>query len=164
MGSVNQYIKTIYLLVQENKEASTLNIAKKLGIKSASVTEMLKKLASDGSVNYSPYHGVTLTKRGEEIAKKLIRKHLLLEAFLKNILKLSDEEVCKQASALEDSLTDHADQQLCIFLKRPTEGPIEKEAIPHCTKKISCEECLATGNKLQISRTSADSSKSNILE
>ena len=150
MKSTNQYLKIIYLIQRDKEEATTLAIAAKLAIKPASVTEMLKKLAEEKYVTYTPYQGAKLTEKGNRVAKKIMRKHLLLEAFLKNILKLSDKEVCKQAQAMEDSLSDHADQQLCIFLNRPTQGPIDKGSIPHCTKKISCEDCLSgNGEKIR---------------
>jgi DtxR family Mn-dependent transcriptional regulator len=133
----------MYAIEKTGERATTAAIAQKLEVQPASVTEMLKKLAQNGFIVYSPYHGAQLTKKGTRTAKKIMRKHLLLETFLKNILKLNDQDVCAQASALEDSLTDRADQQLCIFLNRPREGPIERARIPHCTKKITCEACLA---------------------
>ncbi len=149
--SANAYLRAIHAIEEEGAVPTTVMIAQKLNVRPASVTEMLKKLADGGLITYSPYHGAKLTKKGNESAKKMVRKHLLLETFLKNILKLNDEEVCKQASALEDSLTDHADQQLCVFLNRPMKGAIEPAPIPHCTKKITCESCLAcNGGKGQV--------------
>ena len=140
--SLNSYLKTIYVLYEAKIPTSTVSIAKALNVKPGSVTEMLQKLAKEGYVSYSPYHGAELNEKGKNIAKKIIRKHRLLEAFLKNILKLDDDEVRKQASELLHSLSDHADQQLCIFLSRPTEDPVDHGDIPHCTKKISCNQCL----------------------
>lgn len=142
-GHLNSYIKAIHLLEYNGEEATTLNIARQLGIRPASVTEMLKKLAAGKYVSYSPYKGAKLARKGKAAAKKIIRKHLLLEILLKKILKLSDKEVCGQASALESALSDHADQQLCVFLGRPTKGTVDHGDILHCAKKISCRKCLA---------------------
>lgn len=136
------YLKTIYLIEEKGGKATTLNIANQLKIKSASVTEMLQKLAKENYVSYSPYHGVVLTKKGARTAKKIIRKHRLLETFLKNTLQLSNKEVCEQAGHLGHSFSDNADQHLCIFLNRPKEGAVDHGNIPHCTKKISCGQCL----------------------
>ena len=140
--SLNSYLKAIYVLEESRQEASTINIARALNIASASVTEMIKKLAAVNYVTYSPYHGVTLTGKGKYLARKCIRKHRLLETFLKNILKLKNKETYTQAAALEHSLSDTADQQLCIFLSRPKEDPLDHRYIPHCIKKISCGQCL----------------------
>lgn len=141
--SLNAYLKTIYVLEETKTAASTANIAKALDITPASVSEMLQKLAKENYVSYSPYHGVQLTVKGKEIATKAVRKHRLLEAFLKNTLKLKDNnEVRRQAGELVHSLSDKADQQLCIFLSRPKEDPVDRGEIPHCTKRITCEECL----------------------
>ncbi len=141
--STSAYLKAIYALEENGKGATTVSIATALNIRPASVTEMLKKLAAAKCIVYSPYHGAKLTDKGRVTAKKTIRKHRLLETFLKKILKLSDGEICKQASAMEYALSDHADQQLCVFLHRPKEGPDHGD-IPHCTKKISCGKCLKT--------------------
>lgn len=141
-SNANSYLKAIHLLGESGEGATTLNIARQLGIRPASVTEMLKKLAKANYVSYSPYHGVRLTKKGKNTARKIIRKHLLLEILLKKILKLSDAEVCRQATAMESALSDHADQQLCVFLGRPTRGAVDDGDIFRCTKKISCKKCM----------------------
>ncbi len=43
---------------------------------------MLKKLEKMDYVNYSQYKGVKLTESGLKVAKKITRKHRLLERFL----------------------------------------------------------------------------------
>ncbi len=150
--SFNSYLLAIYLLEESGAEPSTIVIARSLKIQPGSVTEMLKKLAAQGYVNYLPYQGASLTGKGNEAAKKIIRKHRLLETFLKNTLKIEDKECCRQAAALQHSLSDTADQQLCIFLHRPLEGPVDHGSIPHCTKKISCGQCLKSNNVTDLSR------------
>src|SRR5674536_213766 len=81
-SSEEEYLEAIYTR-QEGKAqvATTRELATCLGVRDASVTEMLKKLSEKGLVNYTPYHGATLTKTGCEIATKVKRKHRLLERF-----------------------------------------------------------------------------------
>jgi DtxR family Mn-dependent transcriptional regulator len=134
------YLKAIYVLEEDGKEASTVMLANSMGVRPASVTEIAQKLASEKLVDYSPYHGVRLTKKGKEAAEKIVRKHRLIETFLKNTLSVKND-ISGQASGMEHSLSDHADEQLCIFLGRPMHSVDNKE-IPHCTKKITCETCL----------------------
>ena len=76
--SVEDYLKTLYALSQNGSSASTSEISRTMKIAPASATEMLQKLAEKGYVNYSPYHGTTLTDYGRRVAEKVARKHRLL--------------------------------------------------------------------------------------
>jgi DtxR family Mn-dependent transcriptional regulator len=62
--STQDYLKVIYNLSKNGDLVSTNEISHKLDVAPASVTEMLKKLSEDSYVNYSPYHGSTLTEKG----------------------------------------------------------------------------------------------------
>ncbi|MFA7474125.1 MAG: metal-dependent transcriptional regulator, partial [Spirosomataceae bacterium] len=77
------YLKIIHALSgKSGAEVSTSAIAESTATKAGSVTDMLKKLADKGLINYKKYQGVTLTERGDNLALKVIRKHRLWEAFL----------------------------------------------------------------------------------
>ncbi|MEM4196300.1 MAG: metal-dependent transcriptional regulator, partial [Methanothermobacter sp.] len=80
--NIEEYLETIYRLSESSKNASTTKISKDMGIAPASVTQMLKKLDSEGYVKYSPYRGAVLTEKGYRIARRITRKHRLLERFL----------------------------------------------------------------------------------
>lgn len=140
------YLRAVYLLQEEGKDLSTTNIAKVLEVKPASVSEMLKKLAKEKYVMYRPYKNIELTETGKKEAKKAVRRHRILEDFLVRILKVGKNEVCKQAEAMESTLSDKAEIELCRFLDRPMEDPLEHKPIPHCQMKISCERCLSGKN------------------
>lgn len=72
--SVEDYLKAAYDLSRNGTPISTTEISRTLKVAPASVTEMLKKLAESGYVNYSPYHGSTLTEKGLQNAQKIARK------------------------------------------------------------------------------------------
>jgi len=96
-ASTEEYLEALYTLTQDGKTASTGGVSKRLRIAPASVTEMLRKLAESGYVNYAPYQGVTLTEKGFEIAEKMTRKHRLLERFLHDMLKIGNDKVHYEA-------------------------------------------------------------------
>ena len=108
--STEEYLEALYTLTQDGKTASTSEISKRLNIAPASVTEMLKKLADTGYVNYSPYQGVTLTRKGFEQAEKMTRKHRLLERFLHDILHIGNDKVHSEACAMEHGLSDETER------------------------------------------------------
>jgi DtxR family Mn-dependent transcriptional regulator len=146
--SVEDYLKTVYILSRNGSSANTSEISRTMKIAPASVTEMLKKLAEKGYVKYSPYHGTTLTDDGRRIAEKVTRKHRLLERFLHDVLKIDNVKVHSQACEMEHSLSDDAEESLCRFLRHPDQCPDDGKAIPPCDLQIrSCEECIMLHSK-----------------
>ena len=84
--SVEDYLKAIYVLETEGNRATTTNIAEALSVSSASVTNMLKRLATLKLITHKSYRGAELTAAGEKIALEIIRHHRLLELYLKEML------------------------------------------------------------------------------
>jgi len=146
--SVEDYLKAFYLLSRNGKSVTTTDISQHFAIAPASVTEMLKKLADRGYIEYSPYHGGVLTDKGLQIAEKVARKHRLLERFLHDVLKMGDNTVHKEACEMEHALSDEAEESLCRFLKHPDKCPDDGKIIPPCDLQFSsCEECIAIHRK-----------------
>jgi len=141
-ASTEEYLEALYSLTQNGRTAGTSDISRKLNISPASVTEMLKKLAEEDLVKYSPYQGVTLTPAGYKIAEKMARKHRLLEYFLHNVLDIGNEKVHSEACAMEHSLSDEAERALCRTLKAPDKCPDDQQVIPACNLEFqTCDQC-----------------------
>ena len=139
---IEQYLKTILSLDEDNGPIKTNEIANALGLAPASVTESLQKLSDEGFVKYRAYKGVRLTSKGRSIACKVSRKHRLLERFLADVLGLESSKVHKQACAMEHSLSDEAEVALCRMLKHPDTCPDDGKTIPPCNLDVwSCDEC-----------------------
>ena len=146
--SVEDYLKAIYDLSQNEKPVSTTEISRTLKVAPASVTEMLKKLDEKGYIMHSPYHGTKLTSNGRRTAENIVRKHRLLERFLHDVLKIDKTQVHDQACGMEHSLSDDAAESLCRFLRHPEHCPDNGKVIPPCDLQIgSCVECLELNNK-----------------
>ena len=77
-------METLYEFYEESPLDYVRNggLAKKLGVKPASATEMVQRLASKGFLEYVPYKGAKLTKQGIEYGKKMKRRHRLAEVLL----------------------------------------------------------------------------------
>jgi DtxR family Mn-dependent transcriptional regulator len=145
-NSTEEYLEAIYNLTQNGEAATTSAISRRLNITPASATEMLKKLADDQYVDYSPYQGVTLTTKGLGIGQRMTRKHRLLERFLHDVLKIGTEKVHAEACAMEHSLSDEAERALCQALKAPDKCPDDDKLIPPCNLAFSsCQECKEWG-------------------
>lgn len=119
------YIKAIFKLQQLTKETavSTNDIAERLSMQPATVTDMIKRLADKKIVTYKKYYGVHLTSKGEKIALDIIRKHRLWEVFLVNKLKFKWDEVHDIAEQLEHVNSDELISKLDDFLGNPKVDP-----------------------------------------
>src|ERR1700760_653079 len=119
------YLKSIYHLAlnAETEMVSTNQLAALLNTKASSVTDMLKKLAEKGLINYTPYQGVSLTAAGEKIAVNIIRKHRLWEYFLVEKLQFKWDEVHEMAEELEHISSNELIDRLDKFMDYPKYDP-----------------------------------------
>ena len=86
--STENYLSEIYKLEQSDVKVKTNVIAKKLEISNAAVTDMLKKLFTNGWILYERYKNIELTKNGKEYAAQIVRRHRIWEIFLHQIVGL----------------------------------------------------------------------------
>jgi len=98
-ASLEDYIETIYHIITEKQVARGKDIATRLSVSGASVTEALRALSKRGLINYAPYEVITLTAEGSRIAEDVIRRHNSLKQFFTHVLALDDllaeEGACK---------------------------------------------------------------------
>ncbi len=122
--SEENYLKAIYHLTNlSDSEVSTNAIAEMMETKASSVTDMLKKLSEKDLVNYKKYQGVSLTEKGNLMAKMIVRKHRLWEVFLVEKLDFPWDEVHDIAEQLEHIKSEELINKLDDFLGNPTEDP-----------------------------------------
>jgi len=118
------YLKAIYKLsLSANGAVSTSALAAEMGVQSASVTDMLKKLAAKKMIRYEKYHGVELSKTGLETATRIVRKHRLWETFLVEKLGFGWGEVHDVAEQLEHVQSEKLVDSLDAFLDFPKVDP-----------------------------------------
>jgi DtxR family Mn-dependent transcriptional regulator len=118
------YAKAIYHLQSLDEGAvGTGAIAERLGVTAASASGMLKRLADEGLVEHTPYHGVRLTKRGEQVALEVIRHHRLLELFLAEVLDMPWDRVHDEAEVLEHYISEDLEERIAAKLGNPERDP-----------------------------------------
>ncbi len=120
--AVEDYLKTIYKLQGEGA-VSTTEIAREMNVSSASVTNMIKRLASLGLVSHQSYRGVSLTEPGEKVALEIIRHHRLLELYLKEVLGYSWQQLHEEAEHLEHHISEDFERKIEEMLGFPTHDP-----------------------------------------
>ncbi len=116
-ASLEDYIETIYLIVEEKQVARAKNIADQIGVSRASVTEALRALSSRGLINYTPYEVITMTDKGRKVAEDVIFRHNTLKNFFMEILAIDEETAEDGACKIEHSAPPEVIQQMIHFTK-----------------------------------------------
>ncbi len=125
-----EYLEALHTLTEGEKPAKTTEIASLLGVAPASVTEMLQKLAEEGYIDYQPYYGASLTKKGLDIARKVKRRHRLLERFLVDFLGMEEDNAHKEACKLEHVISDDMERRFCLLMNHPRKCPDGNPIMP----------------------------------
>jgi DtxR family transcriptional regulator, Mn-dependent transcriptional regulator len=158
-ASVGDYLKAIWE-VGGSGAASTKDVADRLSVASASVTNMFARLQEMGLAEYERYQGASLTEAGREEALQLLRRHRLIETFLLEHLGYSWQEVHEEAERLEHAVSDGFTERLAEFLGHPDRDP-HGDPIPAADGTLAAEESspldeAAVGDRMRISRVKHD--------
>jgi DtxR family Mn-dependent transcriptional regulator len=121
--AVEDYLKAIHSLGGAEHLVSPVEIAARLDVRAPSVTGMLKRLGESGLISYESGRGAQLTSRGVAEARRVIRRHRLVELFLTKVLGLDWSEVDVEADALEHAISPRLEQALADYLGEPMEDP-----------------------------------------
>ena len=121
--AVQDYLKAIHKLDGSDHMVSPVDIAAQLEVRAPSVTGMLKRLADAGWIVYEPGTGAKLTPLGVAEARRVIRRHRLVELFLTRVWGLDCSDVDAEAEALEHAISPRLEQALAAHLGEPLEDP-----------------------------------------
>jgi DtxR family Mn-dependent transcriptional regulator len=122
-SAVQDYLKAIHSLGGAEQRVTPVEIAARLQVRSPSVTGMLKRLGEAGWIDYEVGHGARLTEEGIAQARRVIRRHRLVELFLARVLGLDWSEVDAEADALEHAISPRLEKALADYLGEPVEDP-----------------------------------------
>ena len=101
--STEDHLERIQELVERKGYARVVDIAASLGLSRSAVSNMVRRLAARGFVNYEKYRGFTLTAQGRAVARHIkVRHQTLAELF--QLLGLSPETVEQEVEVIEHHL------------------------------------------------------------
>jgi len=103
-AAVEDYLERILELINTKGYARVVDIAQKLKISQASVTNMIQRLDAEGLLKYEKYRGLALTTAGEALALNITRRHELLTDFLK-LLGLDEEVIYHDVEGMEHHIS-----------------------------------------------------------
>lgn len=116
------YCGTLYELAEDDIDAAQVQLASRLGVSRAAVSEMVKRLRDGGLVAIAS-GTLRLTPAGREVAERAVRRHRLAERFLADVLRLGWAEAHHEAGRWQHVLTDETESALRRLLGDPATCP-----------------------------------------
>ncbi len=165
--SAQMYLLTIFRMRDQENPVPIPSLVKEMGIKPASINEMCRKLERDNLLLYVPYSGVSLTDKGENLARHILRKHRLWEVFLVGKLGFEFDKAHNIACQLEHNTPDDLADRLEGFLGHPQVNP-RGEKIPWSKKTLEKSQevplvGLAPGDEAKITHLNGDKVETGYL-
>ena len=116
-----EYVGAIWEIEAERIPVIQARIAEWLGVSRASVSEMVRKLDTEGLIVTEPEIG--LTAEGRRLAEVIVRRHRLAERFLSDVLGLTWDKVHPEAEVWENIISDDVEAAMWAAMENPTTCP-----------------------------------------
>ena len=133
--SMEDHIEQIYLLIEQKGYARVSDIAEALSVLPSSVTKMVQKLDKDGFLVYEKYRGLTLTEKGLKLGKKLVKRHELLEAFLR-LIGVEEENIYEDVEGIEHHLSWNSIDRIADLVIILEDNPSLQEKLSELRKNL----------------------------
>src|SRR5579859_5980611 len=101
--STEDHLERIQELIEQKGYARVADLASSLHLSTSAVSNMVRRLARRGFVNYERYRGFTLTATGRQIAQHVKARHQTLTEFFE-LLGLTSEIVNREVEDIEHHL------------------------------------------------------------
>ena len=120
---MEDHIEQIYLLIEQKGYARVSDIAESLSVLPSSVTKMVQKLDKDGYLVYERYRGLMLTPKGLKLGKRLVKRHELLEQFLR-LIGVQEERIYEDVEGIEHHLSWNSIDRIADLIQVMEENPM----------------------------------------
>jgi len=117
-----EYCECIFELREDSVDVIQARIADRLRVSRPSVSEMIKRMESEGLVR-TDGTTISLTESGRTLAISVVRKHRLAERFLTDILGLSWATAHREAGKWEHVMSNDVESAMVRVLNNPTTCP-----------------------------------------
>ncbi len=121
--TVEDYLLLIYSMQREGEEVIAARLKERKGVSAPTAWATLRRMERDGLVNLVKGHRIELTPTGLEMAESIMRRHMLAERLLTDILKLDWADVHEEAHRMEHAISPVIERQILSLLDHPTTCP-----------------------------------------
>ena len=116
-----EYCECIFELKEDDVDVIQARIAERLQVSRPAVSEMIKRLETEGLVTNDG--AIRLTEDGATLAERVVRRHRIAERFLTDVLHLSWAEAHHEAGKWEHIMSPNVEDALDRLLGSPTTCP-----------------------------------------
>lgn len=120
-ATIEDYLSLLYITERDGEPASGARLAELLGVTPPTVTNALKRMSRDGLVEMDANHSPKLTQHGDDLARSVLRRHMLAEWMLIRLLSWS--KVHQEAHGFEHTISDDVEAALLEELNQPETCP-----------------------------------------
>ena len=113
--SGEMYLEAIYVLHEKTGFVRSIDVSEYLGYSKPSVSRAMGILRSGEYIQVDTDGGITLTEKGQDIARKIYARHKLLTDLLVRI-GVSEETAAEDACKLEHAISDESFEALQKYL------------------------------------------------
>jgi DtxR family Mn-dependent transcriptional regulator len=117
-----EYCEAIWELKEDEVEVIQARVAERLHVSRPAVSEMIKRMQSDGYVSLEG-STINLTTNGRDLAEQVVRRHRLAERLLTDILGLPWADAHIEAGKWEHVISDPVERAINRVLDNPTTCP-----------------------------------------
>ena len=116
-SGLEDYLEAIYIASLNDVQLKGAELARKLNISRASVSEALAKLVSKELIKYNSYETISLTQKGLQEAKNVYDKHHILKDFFEKVLSIPASEAGENACKIEHIISENILKEMINFTK-----------------------------------------------
>jgi len=138
--SLEEYLKTMYVLKKQNENIRVTDIANKMNCTKPSVNKAINNLKEEKLINYETYGTIELTEQGENLAKKILETYDIIYVFLKEVLNLDDEIAQNEAEKIKSSISDETINKLAKYVHEVL--GLSNLNCNYDIKKEKCRSCI----------------------
>ncbi len=117
--TVEDYLWLIFTLQRDGEEVIGARLAELLQVSPPTVTVTLKRMVRDGWITLDPNKHIHLTTEGSEAAKTVLRRHMLVEWLLADMLNVPWSRLHDEAHQLEHYISADVEERLVKQLGDP---------------------------------------------
>jgi DtxR family Mn-dependent transcriptional regulator len=121
--TIEDYLQLIYTMHREGTPVIAARVKERKGVSAPTAWATLKRMERDGLVALDDTHHITLSPQGLERAESIIRRHMLAERLLTDILKLDWADVHDEAHRVEHAISPLIERKILALLDLPSRQP-----------------------------------------
>lgn len=122
-STVEDYLLLIYSMHREGEEVIAARLKERKGVSAPTAWATLRRMERDGLVVLGKGHRIELSPAGLRLAESIMRRHMLAERLLTDILKLDWADVHEEAHRMEHAISPLVERQILALLNNPTTCP-----------------------------------------